>query len=76
MPARNEGEAVAGEQRPEDRRVARKLPAELDALVANCGSVADAVLEGNVGAEVLEDVIGPGERADAEPNACRQSAEG
>src|SRR5262245_53264948 len=68
IPAGDEVEAMAGEDRRELRRLPRKLAAHLGAGEAGDVRFAEAYFQRRIAAERGQVVIGPGDRIDAEPN--------
>jgi len=73
MPARRQRQSMSLEQRTERVRLARELAAKLHTLVADRGGVGETGLERNVRSKILENVVGPGKRADGEAHAMGQS---
>lgn len=72
MPAQCERETVSVEQRTERRRIARELPTDFHALVANCRRIAKAGFQRYVLTEAIQHVICPGQGAHGKTNVDRQ----
>jgi hypothetical protein len=73
VPARDEGEAVAVEDRPERRSLPRELVAELDASEAGLPRLGQAGLQRRRRAEFRHVVVRPGERVDPDADGHRHA---